>query len=114
VVPAGGEERAQRPVDEARGEDLLLGGPALALEEAARDAPRRVGLLLVVDGEREEILARLDLAAADAGHQHHGVVHGHEHGAVGLAGDLSRLERHLVAAERKCLLDRFHDGILFI
>jgi hypothetical protein len=39
VVEAVREERAQRPVDEARGEDLLLRRTALALEEAAGMLP---------------------------------------------------------------------------
>ena len=58
VEEAVREERADRAVDEARGERLLLGRTALALEEAARDAPRGVGLLDVVDGEREEVPPR--------------------------------------------------------
>ena len=37
-VVAFGEQGAQRAVDQAGGDDLLLGRPPLALEEAARDA----------------------------------------------------------------------------
>jgi hypothetical protein len=35
VLEPVGEERPERPVDEARGEDLLVGGPPLALDEPA-------------------------------------------------------------------------------
>ena len=59
VVEAVGEQRADRPVDQARGQRFLLRGPPFALEEAAGDLARGVGLFLVVDGQREEILAGL-------------------------------------------------------
>src|SRR3546814_9552753 len=58
VLVALREQRADRPVDEAGDQGLLLRRPALALEEAARDLPRGEGLLLVVHGEREEIGTR--------------------------------------------------------
>ena len=59
AAEAFGEERADRAVDEARGERLLLARPAFALEEAAGDLARGEGLLLVVHGEGEEVDARL-------------------------------------------------------
>ena len=52
------EERPDRPVDQPRDQRFLFGRPALALEEAAGDLAGGEGLLLVVDGQREEILAR--------------------------------------------------------
>ena len=58
------EQRPDRPVDEPRGQHLLLGGAAFALEEAAGDLAGGEGLFLVVDGEREEILPRLRLLLA--------------------------------------------------
>ena len=64
VAEAGREQRADRPVDEARGQHLLLGRPAFALEEAAGDLAGGEGLFLVVDGEREEIDPRLRLPLA--------------------------------------------------
>ena len=64
VVEALGEQRADRPVDQAAGQRLLLGGAALALEEAARDAPGGREFFLIVDGEREEILPFLDRLCA--------------------------------------------------
>jgi hypothetical protein len=53
------EQRADRSVDEPRGQRLLLRWAALAFEEAAGDLSGGECLLLIVDGEREEILARL-------------------------------------------------------
>ena len=52
--------------------------------------PAGVGLLDVVDGEREEILARHRFAATDGRDEHGGVTHGDEDGAIGLAGDAGR------------------------
>jgi len=48
-VPALREERPDRPIDQARGQDFLLAGPALALEEAARDLAGGKRLLLIID-----------------------------------------------------------------
>ena len=59
VLEALDEQRPDRAVDQARGQHLLLGRPRLALEEAAGDLAGGVGLLLVVDGQREEVLAGL-------------------------------------------------------
>ena len=55
VEPAAREQRADRPIDQAAGQHFLLGRLALALEEAARDAARRVGVFAVVDRERQEV-----------------------------------------------------------
>ena len=54
-----GEQRADRAVDQARGQRLAVGQAAFALEVAAGNAAGGEGLLLVVDGQREEILAGL-------------------------------------------------------
>ena len=59
AAEALGEERADRAVDEARGQRLLLARTAFALEEAAGDLAGGEGLFLVVHGEREEIDAGL-------------------------------------------------------
>ena len=78
VVEAFGEQRADRPVDQAAGQDLQLTGAAFALEEAAGDLACGVGLLGVVHRQREEILARLGALGRDHGGQHHGVVDVHD------------------------------------
>ena len=98
VLVARNEERPDRPVDEARGQRLLLGRAAFALEVAARDAAGRVGALLVVHGEREEVEAGLRLLVGDHGGEHGGFAIGRDHGAVGLAGHLARLEHELAPA----------------
>nr|BFE68574.1 hypothetical protein GCM10020092_018750 [Actinoplanes digitatis] len=55
VAQALGERRAQRPVDQAAGEDRVLAGAALAAEERAGDAADGVHPLLDVDRQREEV-----------------------------------------------------------
>src|SRR5699024_8176260 len=49
------EAGTQRAVDQATGQDRVLGGTTLASEEAAGDLARGVGLLFDVDRQREEV-----------------------------------------------------------
>ena len=55
VAQAGDKRRAQRPVNQAAGEDRVRGRPSLAAEERAGDAARGIHPLLDVDGQREEV-----------------------------------------------------------
>jgi hypothetical protein len=55
VAPAVDEQRTDRTVDQAGDQRLLLGRTALALEIAAGNAAGCVGLLLIVDGQRQEV-----------------------------------------------------------
>jgi hypothetical protein len=95
IAEALREEWPEWSVDEAAGQGLLLVRPALALEEATRDAAARVGPLPILDGERQEI-------AVSALHRALGRHHGgeddrsaapHDDGAVGLLGDLACFDR---------------------
>ena len=97
VAPvACGEQRANRPIDEARSQRLLLARSAFALEEAAGDLAGRVGLFLIVDGQREEVASRDVLLVADRRHEDDGVRHVDEHGAVGLPGDDAGFDRDVM------------------
>ena len=107
VEEAIGKQWSNWTIDQARGQRLLLRGTALALEEAAGDATRCVGLLDIIDGQREKILSRLGLLARDHGGEHDGVVHGADDGAARLACDLARLKRHGMGAVREFLGDLF-------
>src|SRR6185312_13242895 len=86
------EQRPDRTVDQARGQDFLLARPALALEEAAWDLARGEGLLLIVDGQREEVDAGLRRPLADDRAEHDRIAVSTEDGAVGLARDSSGLQ----------------------
>ena len=97
AIPVG-KERPDRPVDQPRREDFLGGRPALALDEAAREFARGVGLFAVIDGEREEI----EPFAAGRGHegdQRHRVADSHDHGTAGLLGEMTRLDAQQLAAD---------------
>jgi len=98
VLVAIGKERADRTVDEARDQGLGFGRAAFALEVATRDLAGGEVLFLVVDGQGEEILARLRLLGRHDGGEHHGLAERREHGAVGLAGDLAGFEGQRLAA----------------
>ncbi len=106
VGVARGEERAQRAVDHARGDRLLLGGAAFALEEAAGDPSRRVGVLAVVDGQRQEV-ARHAARLHAGGGQDDGIAEADDARAVGLLGDVAGLERETLRADLDGSL-RFH------
>ncbi len=107
VVEAVREQRPQRPVDEARRQRLLLRRAPLALEEAAGDLACGVGLFLVIDGQRKEILAGLRRTRRDAGDQHDGIAQARHDGAACLAGYFTGFQRQRVTAERNRLLDGF-------
>jgi len=104
VVEAFGEQRADRAVDQARGEDFLFGGTAFTLEEAAGDLAGSVGLFLVIDGQGEEILAGFSILGSDNRDEDDGVVHRHHDGTGGLTGDFAGLDGHLMGAVGKSLL----------
>ena len=53
-----GKKRANRPIDQTRGQDFLVGRLAFATEVTARDTAGRRELLTVVDGQGEEVLVR--------------------------------------------------------
>ena len=92
VVEAIREQRANRAVDQAAGQDFLLGGTAFTLEKATGDAAGCIEFFDVVDGQGEEVLPRFDrLGGHDSG-QDHGVVHGDDHGTARLASDLAGLD----------------------
>ena len=89
ALVAFSEQRADRAVDETRGQRLLLGGTAFALEVAAGNAASCEELFLVVDGEGEEVEAGLGLFFGNDGGQHRGLTIGRHDGAVRLAGNLA-------------------------
>ena len=89
VAPAIDEQRADRAVDQAGDQRFLFGRPAFALEVAAGNAARGVGLFDVVDGQRQEVDAFARRLGGNDGGEHDGLAIGGENGAVGLTGDLA-------------------------
>ncbi len=105
VLEALGEERADRAVDDAAREDLLVARASFTLDEAARDLAGGVGLLFVLDGQREERERRFLVADGDGGEDHR-VAELHEAGSGGLLGHAARLDDQWTAGERA--LDAMH------
>ena len=93
-----GEERPDRPVDQARGEDLLGGRPTFALDEAAGEFARGVDLLAIIDRQREEI-EPFTAGAGNDGDQGHRVADSDDHGAAGLLGKMAGLDAQKLAAD---------------
>ncbi len=69
VHEAVGEQGADRPVDQARGEGLFFAGAGFTLEKAAGDLAYRVGLFRVMHGQGEKWLARLGALFRHNGNQ---------------------------------------------
>lgn len=92
VLVAFREERADRTVDQAGNQRFLFRRATFALEIAARNLAGGIGLFLVVDGEREEILASLRSLGGNDGRENDGLAVGRENSAVSLAGDLARFQ----------------------
>jgi hypothetical protein len=74
VAQTLGERRAQRPVDQAAGQDRILTGSTFSAEERAGDAAGGVHPLLDVHGEREEVELLLRLTRYGRGGEDHGLV----------------------------------------
>ena len=70
VLEALGEQRADGAVDDPAAQDLAVARPAFALDEAARNLAGGVGLLLVLDRQREERERALVVAHRDGREDH--------------------------------------------
>ena len=81
------EQRADRPVDQAGGEDLTIAHAAFAFQEPAGDPSRGVGVFTIVNGQRKERSARLRLPVGTGGAQHHRFAESHRHGAMRLLSE---------------------------
>ena len=99
VAEALRPERPDRAVDHARGQRGALGRAPFPLEEAAGDLAGRVGPLLDVDRQREEVGALAGLRPSHRGGEHHRLARPDDDGAVCLLGELAGLEDHLLAAD---------------
>ena len=108
VAEAARKKRADGSVGEPAGQDGLLGRPSLTADEAARDLARRVELLLVVAGEREEV----DALARRPGHggraQDDGVPGADDHRAIGLLGHPAGFDGDLPSGHIQLLRDYRH------
>ena len=93
------EERAERTVGHPRGEDFLFGRATFALEVAAGELAGRGRLFLVVDGQREEVLAFAQFGHRNGGDQDDGVAGANGNRAVGEFGNFAGFEGDLILAD---------------
>ena len=104
VFEALGKQRTDRPVDKTANQRLFFARAPFALEKAARDLARSVGLFLVVDGQREKVPARVGGLAANRGDEYNRLRHIDDDGAVRLAGDTTSFKSYDVLAVLKRFL----------
>ena len=98
VLEALGEQRADRAVDQAAGQDFLVRRPAFALEKSARNLAGRVGLLAILDGQGEEREGG-DVGGYGDGRQDHRVAEPERCGAGGLPRQPSGFDDQGTAGE---------------
>src|SRR5439155_26135082 len=99
VAEPVGEEWSDRPIDQTRGQRLLLDRRTFSLEVAAGDASAGVCPLTVLYGERETVLRVLRAFGSHASGQDHRAAVPDDDGAVGLLGHLARFDGHALAVD---------------
>ncbi len=97
VVPALGEERADRTVDHAGSQGGLFAGACFTAEEGARNLADGVHALFDVDGQGQEV--NVAKTSDGGGGENLGVARLDDDGAAGLLGQLAGFERNLVLAD---------------
>ena len=100
VAEAVGERRAQRPVGQAAGEDGVLAGTTFAPEERAGDLAGRIGPLLDVDRQREEVHAFTHALGGVGGGQDLRATDRRHDGAHRLGGELAGFEGECLLGSR--------------
>ncbi len=98
ATPAIGEERTDRPVDEARGQRLAFGRATFPFEVAAGNAAGGKKLFLVIAGERQKIDANLRFLCGNYGRENRCLAVAREDRAVCLPRYLAGFENELAPA----------------
>ncbi len=106
VAIVGREQGANRPVDQARGEDFLGRGAAFSLDESAGELAGGIDLFPVVHRQREEV-EPFAARRGDGGHQAHGIAQPDDDGAVSLLGEPAGFQAEGLAVERDLNGDGF-------
>ena len=99
------EERPQRAVGHAAGEDFLFGGAAFAFEVTTGENAGGGGFFLVFHGEREPGLAGFHLGGGDGGDEDDGVTAADGDGTVGEFGKFAGFDRDRIGSDvaRECM-----------
>ena len=113
-----GEQRADRTIDHAGGEDGMLAGAALTAHEAAGDAACGVELLLKLNAQGEEINAVTRLVAHRDIAQHAGLAVADHRAAVGQTAHFAGLDHKRAACKGRLKLavlgEGFQSGCEFV
>ena len=88
VTESFGEHGTNRAIDLPAGENFFLTHAAFALDEAAWKASAGVGVLTIVNGEREKIDSFARLGVGHGSGENNVVPKAHDGRSVGLLGDL--------------------------
>ena len=80
------EQRPDRAIDLAAGQNFAFAGAPFALDESARDASGGVGVLAVVHREGEEVDALAGVGVGASGGENHVIANAHDAGTVCLLG----------------------------
>jgi len=91
------EQRTNRAVNQTRDQGFAFARTAFTTEEATRDTASSVSTLLIVNGQREEILARLRFFLTNNGNEYRSVIHAYHNGG-------SCLTRHHASFQRNGML----------
>ncbi len=104
------EQRTDRTVDLAAGQNFALARTPFALDESARDASGGVGVLAVVNREREKVDALAGVGVGAGGGENHVFANANDAGAVRLLGQLAGFKVNgLTAVQLNCyFMLRFH------
>src|SRR5690606_12378131 len=108
VHEAFGEQRTDGTVDQTGSQGFLLGRTSLTAEVATGDTANRVAVVLVMNSQREEILARLGLFLGNDSGQYNRIVHGHHHRTASLTRDAPCFQSNVRLTELKRFSYRFH------
>ena len=113
VLEAGHEQRTDRTVDQAAGQGFFFGGTCLTLEETTGDLTGSIVFLVVMHGQRKEILTGLlGFGERHVGHDR-GFTQCRNDRTIGLTGNLARFQCKLFFAPLHRLL-RFSKHISFL
>ena len=112
MLEAFDEKRADRAVNEARGQRLFFSWTAFTFEEATRNAARRIIFFHIVHGQREEILTGLGFLAENSRGEHRCVTISDEDCPICLTCHTARFNRKRTAGpfQRYCV---FIEHIVF-
>ena len=100
------EQRANRAVNQTRDQGFAFAWAAFTTEEATRDTTSSVGTLLIVNGQREEVLTWFGFFLTNNGNKYRGVIHANHNSGSSLTSHHAGFQSHGVLAVLEFTNDR--------